>query len=114
MTNDVLESLRVCAAEGHCTKCYEGMRRKTISDLSRKGEILPPCRHCGYCKQIGRQNAQSGRLGRKRYYCNHPRVHEQTDKHGRPVYPFIGFGDMTVKSPLVLKTRKYWCPLKEK
>lgn len=75
--------------------------------------ILPPCRHCGYCEQLGRQNAQSCHLGRKRYYCNHPRVHEKTDKHGHPVYPFIGFGDMTAKSPLVLKTRKSWCPLKE-
>lgn len=36
MTNDVLESLRVCAAEGPCTKCHERIRRKCIANLTRK------------------------------------------------------------------------------
>lgn len=73
--------------------------------------ILPPCQHCQYCENNGRQHSQNGRLGRKRYFCQHPRVYELKDKRGFPLYPFIGFGDMTVKSPLVLKTRKKWCPL---
>ena len=74
--------------------------------------ILPPCKHCQYCEQYGRQNSQRGRLGRKRYYCGHPRVHDLKDNRGLPFYPFIGYGDMTVKSPLVLKTHKTWCPLR--
>ena len=75
--------------------------------------ILPPCRHCEHCKQCGRQNSQRGRLGRKRYFCSHPKVRELKDAHGLPLYPFIGYGDMTVASPLVLKSRKSWCPLQQ-
>ena len=36
MTNEVLESLRVCAAEGPCTNCHEKIGRKCISNLTRK------------------------------------------------------------------------------
>lgn len=73
--------------------------------------ILPPCAHCQFCQQLGRQNPQRGRLGRKRYFCNHPLVKDLKDKNGLPLYPFVGFGDMTAKSPLALKGRKRWCPL---
>lgn len=75
--------------------------------------ILPPCRRCEHCKNKGRQNSQRGRLGRKRYYCEHPRAYDLKDERGLPLYPFIGFGDMTYKSPLVLKTYKTWCPLRQ-
>ena len=36
--------------------------------------ILPPCQHCQYCENNGRQHSQNGRLGRKRYFCQHPRA----------------------------------------
>lgn len=76
--------------------------------------ILPPCRHCQYCAQKGRQNSQRGRYGRKRYFCDHPAASDLKDARGMPLYPFVGFGDMTAKSPLVLKTHKSWCPLRQK
>ena len=76
--------------------------------------ILPPCAHCEYCENVGRQQSQSGRLGRKRYFCKHPRVSELKDKRGFLLFPFIGYGDMTAKSPLVLKTHKAWCPRRQK
>lgn len=76
--------------------------------------ILPPCAHCQYCQQVGRQQTQSGQLGRKKYFCNHPKVGELKDKHGFPLFPFIGFGDMSAKSELTLKTRKKWCPMEVK
>lgn len=76
--------------------------------------ILPPCWCCQHCRQRGRQNSQRSRLGRKRYYCEHPRVHDMKEKNGLPLYPFIGFGDMSAKSPLVLRTHKAWCPLRQK
>lgn len=76
--------------------------------------ILPPCAHCQYCQQVGRQRAQGGRFGRKKYFCNHPKVNELKDNRGLPLFPFIGFGDMSVKSPLTLKTRKKWCPMEER
>lgn len=76
--------------------------------------ILPPCKHCQYCKQVGRQQSQCGMLGRKKYFCNHPKVGEIKDAYGFPIFPFIGFGDMSVASPLTLKTRKKWCPMEEK
>lgn len=76
--------------------------------------LLPPCRHCQYCENIGRQQAQSARFGRKRYFCTHPKVKELKDKHGLPLYSFVGYGDMSAKSPLTLKTRKKWCPLENK
>lgn len=75
--------------------------------------ILPPCLHCEFCENIGRQHSQRGRLGRKRYYCNHPVAAALRDKHGLPLNTFIGYGEMTVKSPLVLKTHKKWCPLRK-
>lgn len=75
--------------------------------------VLPPCRRCQYCENIGRQMPQRNNLGRKRYYCSHPRTSKLKDRYGFPLYPFIGYGDMTVKSPLVLKSRKKWCPLRE-
>ena len=73
--------------------------------------MLPICKECRYCRQNVRQQSQRGHLGRKKYFCEHPRVGEIKDKHGWRVYPFIGFGDMSTASPLVLKTRKKWCPL---
>lgn len=76
--------------------------------------ILPPCQHCQYCENIGRQHSQKGKLGRKKYYCNNPDASKLNDYRGFPLNTFIGFGDMTVKSPLVLKTHKKWCPLRQK
>ena len=76
--------------------------------------ILPPCSHCQYCENIGRQQTQKGQLGRKRYYCKNPEASKLKDKRGFPLHTFIGYGDMTVKSPLVLKTYKKWCPLRKK
>lgn len=70
------------------------------------------CRECKYCKQIGRQQSQCGQLGRKRYYCENSKIHEMEDKDGYIINNFIGFGDMTIESPLQLKTSKKWCPLK--
>lgn len=78
-----------------------------------KPDLRPPCWLCQHCEQIGRQQTQKGRLGRKRYYCKHPRTREMTDNRGFPLLPFIGYGDMTVNSPLVLKTHKKWCPMRE-
>lgn len=70
------------------------------------------CRYCEHLQQQGRQKSQSGQLGRKHYYCGNPAVKHLKDRHGAPVYPFVGFGDMTVDSPLQLKTSKRWCPMK--
>lgn len=70
------------------------------------------CRNCKYCKQEGRQQSQRGRLGRKTYYCKNPKVYKMEDENGYPLYNFIGFGDMTIESPLQLKTCKKWCPIK--
>lgn len=77
--------------------------------MSKK--VYPNCWRCQYCENIGRQQSQRGQLGRKRYYCNHPRVKELKDRHRHPLNPFVGYGDMTLNSPLTLKTRKRWCPL---
>ncbi|MCI8362251.1 MAG: hypothetical protein HFJ41_03835 [Clostridia bacterium] len=70
------------------------------------------CIECKYCKQIGRQQSQKARLGRKTYYCKNPKVYKMKDEKGYPLYNFIGFGDTTIESPLKLKTSKKWCPLK--
>lgn len=69
------------------------------------------CKKCQYCRQGGRQQSQRGTLGRRKYYCEHPSVGDIKDKYGWPIDPFIGFGDMSRESPLVLKTRKKWCPM---
>lgn len=71
------------------------------------------CKECEYCKQTGRQQSQRGNLGRKRYYCEHKSVLKMKDKYGYPINNFVGYGDMTIASPLTLKTNKKWCPLKE-
>ena len=76
--------------------------------------IHTPCWCCQYCENIGRQHSQKGQLGRKRYYCENPEASKLKDKRGFPLNTFIGYGDMTVKSPLVLKTHKKWCPLRKK
>lgn len=73
--------------------------------------IKPTCKKCQYCRQGGRQQSQRGTLGRRTYYCEHPSVGDIKDKYGWTIYPFIGFGDMSRESPLVLKTRKKWCPM---
>lgn len=70
------------------------------------------CKECKYCKQLGRQQSQRGQFGRRKYYCENPKVYEMKDKNGYPINNFIGFGDMTNESPLQLKTSKNWCPLK--
>lgn len=72
------------------------------------------CKDCKYCKQIGRQQSQRGRLGRKTYYCEYPGIYELRDEFGYQINNFIGYGDMTVESPLTLKTSKKWCQWKEK
>lgn len=71
------------------------------------------CKNCCYCKQHGRQQSQQFRIGRKHYWCEHPEVKNIKDKHGNPQWNFIDFGDVTIESPLVLKTAKRWCPLKK-
>lgn len=78
----------------------------------KKNDLRPPCRHCQFCECNGRQQSQSYRLGRKRYMCNNPETKKLKDKHGLPLFPFVRFGDMTRESPLVLKIRPRWCPLK--
>lgn len=70
------------------------------------------CKECKFCEQIGRQQSQCGKLGRKKYYCENPNVYELKDKYGYSLNNFIGFGNTTVESPLQLKTHKQWCPLK--
>lgn len=70
------------------------------------------CRECEHCKQIGRQQSQCGTLGRKIYYCENPKVYNLRNINGYPICNFIGYGDMTLESPLQLKTSKRWCPLK--
>lgn len=70
------------------------------------------CRECKYCEQTGRQQSQCGRLGRKTYHCKNPKVYDLRNEHGYPINNFIGYGDMTLESPLQLKTSKKWCPLK--
>lgn len=73
--------------------------------------MKPTCKKCQYCRQRGRQQSQCGNLGRRKYYCEHPSVGDIKDKYGWPIYPFIGFGDISRESPLALKTRKKWCPM---
>ncbi|SFF22745.1 hypothetical protein SAMN04487969_11942 [Paenibacillus algorifonticola] len=70
------------------------------------------CKYCNFCKEQGRMQSQRNRLGRKKYYCVHPETKDLTDDRGRPIYNFVGFGDMTYPSPLTLKTSKKWCPAK--
>lgn len=74
------------------------------------------CKECDYCKCVGRTNGlYSGRgESRKEYMCKHPNANNLFDKNGFKVYPFVGYGDCTNKSPLQLKTHKRWCPLAEK
>lgn len=72
------------------------------------------CKECKYCKQIGRTECQTYRLGRKTYYCENPDVYDLKDENGYQIYNFIGYGDTTIESPLQLKTSKRWCPLKIK
>ena len=70
------------------------------------------CKDCKYCEQPFRQQSQCGKLGRKCYYCEHPKTATLKDEFGHPLHNFIGFGDMTPESPLTLKNCKRWCPLK--
>lgn len=70
------------------------------------------CINCKYCKECGRTTKQYFMpIGRKIYKCNHPKVYELKDKQRFPQNNFIGYGDMTIESPLQLKTRKKFCPL---
>lgn len=62
------------------------------------------CRNCEYCVCKGRQQTQRGQLGRKKYFCKHPNA---------PSWPFVGFGDMTVDSPLKKVRTTLWCPKRE-
>lgn len=71
------------------------------------------CKYCNFCKQKGRQQTQQNRQGRKRYYCEQPKVRTMKDR-GLPLNNFVGFGTMTEESPLALKTKKSWCPLAER
>lgn len=66
------------------------------------------CKQCNFCKQIGRMQTQQNRLGRKKYYCEHPEANVVTDNN------FVGFGEMNYESPLTVKKAKRWCPLKTK
>ncbi|OMF31200.1 hypothetical protein BK132_07230 [Paenibacillus sp. FSL H8-0259] len=63
------------------------------------------CKNCNFCKQHGRVQTQQNRLGRKKYFCEHPDANKATDN------TFVGFGNMDYSSPLVIKTAKRWCPL---
>ncbi len=71
------------------------------------------CKDCKYCKYIGRSQTQCGRIGRKRYYCEHPKVYQMKDKQGFPLNNFIEYGDNSLESPLSIKSTKKWCPLKK-
>lgn len=73
------------------------------------------CRDCKYCKSVSRTNGLYDGFGRSRkmYMCEHPDVNKVLDR-GSPIYPFVGYGDFTQKSPLQLKTHKRWCPLQPK
>lgn len=73
----------------------------------------PQCKNCKHCKQIGRTNGKfsTNNESRNTYYCGHPNVRDIQDEHGLPLYPFIGFGDTTRESPLILKSHKRWCPI---
>lgn len=73
----------------------------------------PKCKTCEYCKQIGTTNGKysSNKAARKTYYCEHPNVRDIQDKYGQPIYPFIGFGDTTIESPLSMTSHKRWCPI---
>ncbi len=68
------------------------------------------CKKCTYCENSGRQQTQQYRLGRKHYRCTHPKTKEMNQSVR--FNDFIGFGNMSFESPLVLKTRKRWCPLR--
>lgn len=70
------------------------------------------CKECKYCEQVGRQQSQHRRLGRKIYCCNNPKLYDLDNEHSYPINNFIGYGDMTLESPLQLKTSKKWCPLR--
>lgn len=73
------------------------------------------CKDCKYLKNIGRTNGlySTMKTSRKEYMCEHPNVYNLIDKRGFKLFPFVGYGDCTHESPLQLKTRKRWCPLKE-
>lgn len=62
------------------------------------------CKNCEYCICKGRQQTQRSRLGRKKYFCEHPNA---------PGWPFVAFGDMTIDSPLTKKRTTLWCPERE-
>jgi hypothetical protein len=71
------------------------------------------CKECKFCEVHGRSESQRGKIGRKHYYCDQPEVHKLKDSHGLPQNNFVGFGTNTDLSPLQLKTRPRWCPLKK-
>lgn len=71
----------------------------------------PICKHCEFIKPIGRTRAQGiYNKSRKLYFCENPMVNKITDNFGKPIFNFVGYGDTTLESPLVLKTCKKWCP----
>lgn len=74
------------------------------------------CKYCMYCRGLGRQESQKGRLGRIRYFCANRRLDGVKDKHGYYIGGilggFIGFGEHNYESPLAMKTTPRWCPLK--
>ncbi|MBG9692538.1 hypothetical protein ACP3VS_22780 [Lysinibacillus sp. VIII_CA] len=70
------------------------------------------CKNCGYCRQLGRQQTQRGRVGRKHYYCEHPEAKLlPLNTFGNKATLFIGFGEHTLESPLSIKTSPRWCPI---
>lgn len=64
------------------------------------------CKECIYCKSWSRTEKQYDMpIGRKIYACEHPDL--------KQINSFIGYGNMTIESPLQLKTQKRFCPLKK-
>ena len=72
------------------------------------------CSECVYCRNTGRAEKRIGYIHRKLYHCSHYKAKDLIDELGNSVNVFIGFGDSkTFESPLLLKTRKKWCPLSD-
>lgn len=75
------------------------------------------CRECDYCKNHGRADnkfsCRSDLFGRKEYCCDHPDAMECVKTvNGMYGHTFIDFGDVSLDSPIQIKTSPWWCPRK--
>ena len=70
------------------------------------------CRKCAFCGRRARAQTARSIMGRRMYYCAHPRLSDLPASVFRNMDPgFIGLGEATAESRLTLKTHPRWCPM---